>query len=134
MQLLDECAQLRAEWSEKLPHLQRKIEELEFDASRYLDDLDVALVLMTRLDVFYKRMEFDQRTKLLQLFVKRIIINPEGEIIGHELHSPFAYLSALSDGQNGPEEDQSGSEQVRLGSLPYMWGASSLASAIYGGD
>jgi hypothetical protein len=47
--------------------------------------------------------------------VKRIIINPDGEIISHELHSPFSYLSTLIDRKNGKNEAGWCSESVSLG-------------------
>jgi len=81
-----------------------------------VDDLEVALVLMTNIEILYGRMNEQQRTNLLQMFVKRIIINSQGEIIGHELLSPFEYLSALINHSNGENEEESGSEQVRDGS------------------
>jgi len=36
-------AQLRLEWNEKVANIQRKIEELDFNATQYLNDLEVAL-------------------------------------------------------------------------------------------
>jgi len=112
----DAYTQLRSEWSEKALNTQRKIEELEFNDSQYVDDLEVALVLMTNIATLYGRMNEQQRTNLLQMFVKRIIINSQGEIIGHELLSPFAYLSALINHSNGENEEGDGSEHVRDGS------------------
>ena len=69
-----------------------KLKKLEFDASHYLDDLEVALVLITKMEILYSRMEEELKTNLLKMFVNRIIINLQGEIIGHELLSPFEYL------------------------------------------
>jgi hypothetical protein len=113
----DAYAQLRAEWNEKKIIVQRKIDELEFEATKYLDDLEVALVLMVNIPDLYESFEKQQRTNLLQMFVKRIIINREGEIFDHELHSPFEYLSALAGSLNGKSKEGRGSEQVRYGSL-----------------
>ena len=67
----DAYAQLRAEWNEKKINVQRKIDELEFDATKYLDDLKVALVLMVNISNLYGCLEKQQRTNLLQMFVKR---------------------------------------------------------------
>lgn len=66
---------------------------MEFDARKHLDDLNVALLLLQKLGALYQRLDKKQKNNLLQLIVKRIIINREGEIISHELHSPFSYLS-----------------------------------------
>jgi hypothetical protein len=52
---------------------------------------------------------------LLRTIFKRIIINPQGEIVDCDLHSPFAYLSALTSHCAPLSEEKCGSEQVRLG-------------------
>lgn len=110
--------QLRTEWQEKSINLQVKIKELEFDASRFLDDLELALALMANLSPLFNRLEEKQKQILLQTIFKRIIINTQGEIIYCDLHSPFAYLSALTSNCAPNSEEECGSEQVRLGA-PY---------------
>jgi DNA invertase Pin-like site-specific DNA recombinase len=109
--------QLRLEWHEKVLNIKLKIEELEFDASQYFDDLEMSLTLISQISILYDRLEDQLRTNLLQMVVKRIIINRDGEIIHHELHSPFDYLSTLATNINENSEESSGSEQVRYGSL-----------------
>lgn len=89
---------------------------MEFDVTKYLDDLEVALVLMVNISNLYGRLEKQHRTNLLQMLVKRMIINREGEIFDHELNSPFEYLSALAGSLNGKSKEGGGSELVRLGS------------------
>jgi DNA invertase Pin-like site-specific DNA recombinase len=111
----DAYDQLRFEWNEKSLNVQSKIEELKFDASRYLDDLEMALVLLVNMSVLYGRLNEQQKTLLLQIIADRIIINCQGEIISHDLHSPFAYLSALAADLNDKSEEGCGSEHVRHG-------------------
>jgi len=76
----------------------------------------MALVLMTYIGKLFEKLEDKQKTDLLQILAKRIIINSQGEIIDHELLSPFKYLSALINRSKGENEEKSGSEQVRDGS------------------
>ena len=64
--------------------------------SNYTDDLEVALVTMSNISMLYGRLNEKQRTALLQVLLKKIIVDPEGEIVSHELHSPFAFLSTLA--------------------------------------
>jgi hypothetical protein len=45
--------QLRIEWQEKSINFQVEIKELEFHAGRFIDDLEVALVLMTNLSTLF---------------------------------------------------------------------------------
>lgn len=54
-----------------------------------------SLVLIIILVLVAERLDKKQKNTLLQLVEKRIIINREGEIISHKLHSPFSYFSAL---------------------------------------
>jgi hypothetical protein len=106
---------LRVEWQEKTLYLQIRIDEMEFDASSYLDDLDSALVLLGNLSTLYQRMDAKQKNNILRIIVKRIIINREGEIISHELHSPFSYLTTLVDAFTRQNEEGFRSEHVALG-------------------
>jgi site-specific DNA recombinase len=107
---------LRSEWQEKTYHLRMKIEEMEFDASKYLDDLEVALVLLANISTLYDRLDEKKKNNLLQIVVKRIIINQEGEIISHKLHSPFSYLSTLISAFSGENGEGRCSVTVACGS------------------
>ena len=107
----------RQEWQEKVVNVQRKIDELELDLSQFLDDLDAALALLTYMGKLFERLDEKQKNNLLQIVVKRIIINPQGEIIDCEFHSPFSYLISLTSRSNGKSEEGGGSELIRLGSL-----------------
>jgi len=109
----DAYDQLRTEWHEKTLQLQIKIEEIKFDATQYLDDLDVALSLITCLSTLYDRLDDKQKTNLLQIVTKKVIINSDGEIISYELNSPFEYLSSLAASVFGDDKEGGGSEQVR---------------------
>ena len=86
---------LRGEWKEKTRQIQMTVKELEFDASKYLDDLDVAITLLTKISVLFDRLKEKERTAILQVLIKQVIVNIAGEIIQIELHSPFSYLFTL---------------------------------------
>ena len=88
---------------------------MEFDASKHLDDLKVALVLLQNISNLYLRLGKTQKNNLLRIVVKRIIINREGEIVSHELHSPFSYLSTLDARKNGKNEVGWRSESIHEG-------------------
>jgi len=70
---------------------------------------------LQKIGTLFQRLDKKQRNTLLQLIVKRIIINREGEIISHELHSPFSYLSTLIDRSSGKNEGGWCSESIALG-------------------
>jgi len=108
--------QLRLEWKDKVNNIQTSIRELDFDTHSHLDDLEIALVLMSKLPVLYDRLDKKQKTTLLQIVAKKIIIDTQGEIVEHELHSPFLYLSTLAARISGKSEEGYGSEHVPFGS------------------
>ena len=88
--------QLRSEWQEKMLNLHLRIEEMEVDVSQYVDELEIALALMTDISKLFDRLEEKQKTMVLQTVIERICINTNGENLVCELHSPFAYLSSIN--------------------------------------
>ena len=108
---------LRSEWQDKIINLRKQIENVEFDPSKYLDDLEIALALLSNISTLYERLEEKQKNDLLQILVKRIIINREGEIISHELHPPFSYLVTLIEAFSGQNEEGFRSEYIHDGVL-----------------
>lgn len=57
--------------------------------------MDAALVLIARLSVLSLRLGDKEYSKLLQIFVKRIIVDTQGEIIDFQLNAPFVYIQYL---------------------------------------
>ena len=109
--------QLRAEWKDKNRSAQEKLRNLERDFPRYLDDLDMALMLLTQMSTLFDRFDDKAKHKLLQILVNRIIVDPDGRIVGYELNRPFGYLSYLANDPNIELNGQSGSKQVPFGVL-----------------
>jgi len=83
------------ERQEKVLRIELSIAEFEHEKMIRIDDLDAALVLMTRLGVLFERLGDKERSKLLQILVKRFIVDPQGKIIDFQLNTPFAYLQDL---------------------------------------
>jgi hypothetical protein len=50
------------------------------EAKISLDDLDVALALMVKLPDLFNRLKQEQQANLLQIIIKRIIVDSDGEI------------------------------------------------------
>jgi site-specific DNA recombinase len=116
---------LRNEWQEKVRQAELDLKDLERDTSRFLDDLDVALQLLTVLPQLYERLDEKHRATLLQILAKRIIVSADGEIIDHELHSPFVYLLTL---QKGLANTDRSSRHVPLGAFCFR-----RPCSVYGG-
>ena len=96
---------LRSEWQEKLRINELNLAEMERESKVHLSDLDLALALMTKMADLYERLDEKQKGTLLQILVKKIVVNREGEIVDHELHSPFVYLCSIADGVLAPKVD-----------------------------
>ncbi len=107
--------QLHGEWQEKLRHTELSLAEMERESTTHIDDLDMALVLLSKLTTLYQRFEDKEKTKLLQILAKRIMVNPDGEISDHVLNSPFMYLRQIADEQISISQNLRGSEQITVG-------------------
>jgi hypothetical protein len=102
---------LHEEWRSKLVQAEQEIERLSNGDQQYVDDLEVALVLLRYVDRVFERLEKKQQKRLLQILVKHIIIDTQGSIIECELN-PLKYLHALKqEAFPGKKED---------GSLPFQ--------------
>ena len=107
--------QLHGEWQEKLRYTELSLAEMEREATTHVDDLDMALLLMSKFSTLYQRFEDKEKTKLLHILAKRIIVTPEGEIVDHVLNSPFMYLRQIADEQISISQNLRGSEQITVG-------------------
>ena len=106
---------LKLEWQDKLRNAETTKRDLEQDAGRHLDDLDAGIALLSRAHELFSRLEIKDRSALLRILAKRIIVDEQGEIVTHELHSPFAYLSMLAGDKKRPKSNGMGSRWVTLG-------------------
>ncbi len=75
------------------------------------DDLDTALILMTKMSSLFNRLEEKDRATLLRILAKRIIVNHEGKIISQELNHPFSYLQSLVEVVRKPDSNECGSDK-----------------------
>jgi len=112
--------QLHSEWQEKLRNIELTIAEMEREPTIRINDLDIALVLLTKLSRLYSRLDEKQISTLLRILAKRIIVNGDGEIIDHELNSPFLYLRSVVEYYFPPSNREGcGSEQINVGAQNY---------------
>lgn len=106
---------LRAEWKEKLRKSEISLAEKEMESKAHFDDMDVALVLMSKLPELFPRLKEADRRKLMQILARRIIVDPSGKIIDYELNSPFMYLDYLASDMRGVSNNPRGSSDVSVG-------------------
>ena len=108
--------QLHSEWQEKLRNIELTMAEMEREPTIHINDLDLALILLTKVSELYSRLDEKQKSTLLQILAKRIIVSGDGEIIDHVLNSPFLYLRSVVDYFFTPSNREgSGSEQIHVG-------------------
>ncbi len=88
---------LRDEWLEKLQNDEMHLVELEKTVSTSLSDLDKALLIMSKVPELYGRLKSDGQAALLNILVKRLDVDLQGNVINQELHAPFGYLKEIID-------------------------------------
>jgi hypothetical protein len=90
--------------------------EMEREPKIHINDLDLALILLTKIEDLYTRLNDKQKLTLLQVLAKRIIVDSDGEIVDHELNSPFIYLRSLVNAFFPPSDREGcGSTQIHDG-------------------
>ena len=109
----DTYDKLRLEWQEKLRNAEINLVEMERETKTYLDDLEVALVLLSRAFDLFGRLNQNNQSIFLRILAKRIIVDLEGKIVDYELNSPFVYLKTLADAFGAPGEEGCGSDHVQ---------------------
>ena len=73
---------------------------------------------LAKISELYPRLNDKQKATLLQIVANQIIVNPLGEIVGHELNSPFVYIRSLVNRLSSPDNREGcGSEQIHVGPL-----------------
>jgi DNA invertase Pin-like site-specific DNA recombinase len=88
----DNWRNLWAEWQDKRNKLRVNLELLDEKCENYIDDLDEALTLITKLSILYETLSNSQKRELLNNVIERVIVNLEGEIVRVNLLPPFSYL------------------------------------------
>jgi len=110
--------QLRLEWQEKIQNADRALTTVERETENYIDDLDVALMLMAQISTLYGRLQEQQRTSMLQVLISKLIVNSQGEIVDLDLNSPFTFLHKISESVDSPVYWSKSSKWIQLGALP----------------
>ena len=107
--------QLHAEWKERIRNTESKLCDIERGSTEIMNNLDLAIILLSNIAILYHRLDEKERAYLLQILVKRIIVSCDGLIIGQDLHSPFTYLLKVYEGLQDSKRQLNRSEQVGLG-------------------
>ena len=68
----DAYKQLRIEWQDKVRHVEMQLADVERETSQHINNLDVALMLLSHLPELFNRLESKRRATLLQMLASRI--------------------------------------------------------------
>lgn len=84
------------DWQTRRQTLQQQIRSLEHTDQVIVRHFDEALEVLHRLPELYDTLTAEEKRDLLRAVIDKIIVNPEGEVIGLSLHPPFGCLNLLS--------------------------------------
>jgi hypothetical protein len=102
------------EWQDRRNRIRSSLATLEQSHQTHIDNLDVALEMISRVGVVHNALERSDQKELLRHVVSRVVIDNEG-IISLELRAPFAYLQNINDelrkGKQTQEDNLANSEK-----------------------
>lgn len=110
--------ELRHEWQVKLSAKLTEIDVLRASRASFVNDLDVALKLLVRIEHLYPQLEPIKQMEVLKLLFKQVVVDQEGTILSINLHAPFAFLQAVYQGQDGEEISLDSYSPTALRGLP----------------
>lgn len=108
---------LWAEWQDKRNKLRINLDLLDEKCENYIDDLDQALTIITKLGILYKTLEHAQKKELLKNVVERVVVNLKGEIERVDLLPPFAYLYEICEKVQDGEETSENASETQTGDI-----------------
>lgn len=85
-----------AEWQDRRQTIQRALETMEQEHQVHVDNLDLALEIITKIGTLYNGLQRSDQKELLRQVVERVIVEDDGKV-SLELRSPFGYLNTLVD-------------------------------------
>jgi hypothetical protein len=83
------------DWQDQRNAIRQTLRAIEESCEIHIATLDDALKVIAKAGILFDKLERLQQRTLLQYMVKRVIVNPEGQILRTELRTPFNYLHSL---------------------------------------
>jgi len=95
-QISDEVwATLWNEWQDQRHMIKANLEAMDRNCETHITTLDDALNLIAKAGILFDMLPHLDQQELLRHLVKRVVINPEGQILRLDLQTPFSYLYDL---------------------------------------
>jgi DNA invertase Pin-like site-specific DNA recombinase len=104
------------EWQDQRGAIKANLEAMDRNCQTHIATLDEALRLIGKAGILFDKLPKSGQQDLLRHMVKRVVINPEGQILRMDLQPPFSYLQGLvtlAKGAAGPNEPQNGSKTTK---------------------
>ncbi len=92
------------EWQDQRNIIRINLEAMDRSCQVQVATLDDALRLIAKAGILISRLSEQGQHDLLRHMVKRVVINPEGQILRMELRTPFCYLQKLAVEAKGLKE------------------------------
>src|SRR5579859_7248714 len=89
------------EWQDQRNIIRTNLEAMDRSCNVQVATLDDALSLIAKAGILFTRLPQQGQQDLLRHMVKRVVINPEGQILRMELRTPFCYLQKLANQAKG---------------------------------
>jgi len=89
------------EWQDQRNIIRANLEAMDRSCKVQVATLDDALSLIAKAGILFTRLPQQGQQDLLRHMVKRVVINPEGQILRMELRTPFCYLQKLANQAKG---------------------------------
>jgi hypothetical protein len=84
------------EWQDQRSTIKVTLEAMNRNFEVHIATLDDALQLIAKAGILFNRLPPQGQQELVRHMVKRVVINPEGQILRMELRTPFSYLHQLA--------------------------------------
>jgi hypothetical protein len=96
--------------------IKANLEAMDRNCETHITTLDDALNLIAKAGILFDKLPQRDQQELLRHLVKRVVINPEGQILRLDLQTPFGYLYELMKTVKGlpnPEAPRHGSRTMK---------------------
>src|SRR5258708_6882322 len=84
------------EWQDQRSAIKATLEAMDRNCEAHIATLDEALRLIAKAGILFDRLPPKGQQDLLRHMVERVVISPEGQILGMDLRTPFSYLQQLA--------------------------------------
>jgi hypothetical protein len=127
----DNWRDLWAEWQDKRHKLRASLDLLDQRCENFIDDLDEALTIISKLGILYETLSRSDQKELLNNVFERVVVNLKGEIERVDLLPPFAYLHDICEEVSGGEVNSEKATKTKTGDANATCSSKVLECGLY---